>query len=95
MPKPETIKDLLIAGHIDKSEVRAIARSIFDGKTQGAGPEGYLFTAAKWDDLPETAKQFIMKAILEFKVENVLEHGEELTPDHSDFTGIDTDDADD
>ena len=88
MSKPETLKDLLAEGHISKSEIRAIAKTIFDGVTKGAGPEGYLITAAKFDDLPEGTKQHIVKAILEFKVENVFEHGEELALDHSNADSV-------
>ena len=98
MPKPDTLKDLLAAGHISLGEVRAIAKSLFDGQTTGAGPDGYVITSANWDDLPESCRQFITKAILEFKVENVLDAGERVDPDHSNADSIlaerDPDDAD-
>lgn len=73
MAKPNTLKDLLTEGHITLGDVKKIARDIFDGETTGAGPEGYLLTAAKFDDLPNHVQGFIVKAILEFKVENVLD----------------------
>lgn len=73
MTKPNTLKDLLAEGHISLSEVRVIARGMFDGETTAAGPEGYIITAANFDDLPDSARQFIVKGILEFKVKNVLD----------------------
>ncbi len=74
--KPETLKDLLAGGHIVLGEVRNIAKSIFDGKMTAAGPEGYIITAAKFDDLPDSCQQFIIKAVLEFKVTNVFDAAE-------------------
>ena len=71
--KPETLKDLLAGGHIVLGEVRNIAKSIFDGQMTAAGPEGYIITAARFDDLPDSCQQFIIKAVLEFKVTNVLD----------------------
>lgn len=80
MSKPIILKDLLREGHITLSEVRKIARDIFNGKTTAAGPEGYIITAAKFEDLPEHVQGFIVKGILEFKVENVLEAHEDFEP---------------
>ena len=71
--KPNNLKDLLRDGHITLGEVRNIAKSIFDGKTTAAGPEGYIITASKLEDLPEHVVGFIIKGILEFTVENVLD----------------------
>ena len=71
--KPSNLKDLLRDGHISLGEVRNIAKSIFDGKTTAAGPEGYIITASKLEDLPEHVVGFIIKGILEFGVENVLD----------------------
>lgn len=73
MSKPQTIQQLIHDGVAGTKDVDAIARSFFDGKTTGAWIEGYVATAASWDDLPETSKQFIRKAIGFFKVENVLD----------------------
>ena len=75
--KPETLKDLLGEGHIEVGEIRKIARGIFDGETTAAGPEGYLITAANFDDLPDACQQFIIKAVLEFHVTNVLDAAED------------------
>jgi hypothetical protein len=71
--KPKNLKDLLAGGHITKSEIRKIARTIFDGSTTAAGPEGYVITAAKFEDLSDACQQYIVKSILEFKVENVFD----------------------
>ncbi len=71
--KPETLKDLLAGGHITLGEVRNIAKSLFDGETTAAGPEGYIITAVALDKLPDHVQQFIVKGILEFQVTNVLD----------------------
>lgn len=81
MNKPNTLRDLLVAGHISLTDVRGIARMIFDGKTTAAGPlegavSGYVLTACKFDDLPEHVRGFVIKAILAFGVENVFEAAE-------------------
>ena len=73
MTKPSTLKDLLAEGHIDKTEIRKIARDIFDGSTTGAGPEGYVITAVDFDVLDERLQQYVIKTILEFPVENILD----------------------
>lgn len=73
MSKPSTLKDLLAGGHINKSEVRKIARDIFDGTTTGAGPEGYVVTSVAFDDLDERLQGYVIKTVLEFKVENVFD----------------------
>jgi hypothetical protein len=77
MNKPNTLKDLLIGSHISLQEVDTIARSIFDGETTAAGPEGYVITAVNYDDLPEHVQGFVRKAVLEFRVENVLDVAED------------------
>lgn len=76
MNKPSNLKDLMIGGHIGRSEIDAIARTLFDGKTAAAGPEGYIITAVAYDDLPKHVRDFILKAILEFSVENILDANE-------------------
>ena len=73
MSKPKTLKDLLIGQHISLREVEDIARSVFDGETTMAGPEGYLVTACKYDDLPQHIRDFVRKAFLSFTVKNVLD----------------------
>lgn len=75
MVKPTTIKDLLLGDHISKSAVKKIAQTIFNGETTATFPEleGYVVTAVKFDNLPEGTKQHIVKAVLEFKIENVLD----------------------
>lgn len=73
MNKPKTLHDLLIGQHISLREVEDIARTVFDGKTTAAGPEGYVMTACAYDDLPEHIRQFVRKAFLSFTVENVLD----------------------
>lgn len=77
MNKPKTLKDLLIGGHINRSEIETIARAIFTDATTMAGPEGYLVTGANFDDLPPHVQGFIVKAILEFGVKNVLDASED------------------
>lgn len=76
--KPKIIKDLLAGGHITIGDVKNIARSIFDGDntaegTGQGGLEGYTITACVFDDLAPHIQGFIVKAILEFKVENFLD----------------------
>lgn len=73
MNKPETLKDLMVGQYIGRNEIESIARTFFDGKTTAAGPEGYVITAVSYDDLPAHVQGFILKAILEFKIENVLD----------------------
>jgi hypothetical protein len=73
MTKPKNLKDLLAEGHISYGEVERIATSIFNGTTTAAGPEGYIITACRLDSLPAHVRDFIVKAILEFKVTNVLD----------------------
>lgn len=78
MDKPNILRDLLAAGHISLTDVRNVAREIFDGKTTAAGPgqgglEGYVLTASQFDDLPEHVQGFVIKAVLAFGVENVLD----------------------
>lgn len=87
MSKPETLRDLLAGGHIDLAEVRVIARSLFDGKTTAAGPEGYVITAVAYEDLPDHVQGFINKAILAFSVENVLDAGSDDDKEDSDNDG--------
>jgi len=76
--KPKIIKDLLANGHITVGDVKNIARSIFDGHntadgTGQGGLEGYIITACVFDDLPDHVQGFIVKAVLEFKVQNFLD----------------------
>lgn len=76
--KPKIIKDLLAGGHITIGDVKNIARSIFDGNntadgTGQGGLEGYVITACKFDDLAEHIQGFLVKAILEFNVQNFLD----------------------
>lgn len=84
MSKPETLRDLLAGGHINLTEVRVIARSIFDGETTAAGPDGYIIKAVAYDDLPDHVQGFINKAILAFSVENVLDAGSDDEEDSDD-----------
>lgn len=76
--KPKIIKDLLSSGHITIGDTKNIARSIFDGHntaegTGQGGLEGYVITACKFDELAEHIQGFIIKAILEFQVQNFLD----------------------
>ncbi len=76
--KPKIIKDLLAGGHITIGDVRNVARSIFDGEntadgTGQGGLEGYVITACMFDELPDHVQGFLVKAILEFKVQNFLD----------------------
>jgi hypothetical protein len=95
MSKPSTLKDLLVGQHISLREVEDIARTVFDGETTAAGPEGYVITACRYDDLPDHIQQFVRKAFLSFTVENVLD------VDHSNADSVladedpDEDDAED
>lgn len=87
--KPNTLKDLLGGGHIAIHEVDTIARGLFDGKTTAAGPEGYIIIAVNFDDLPEHVRGFIRKAVLEFKVENVLDVDDADLSDLSNYDPVD------
>lgn len=83
--KPQKIKDLMMSGNASAQDIQRIAEGIFDGETTAAGPaqgglECYVITACKFTDLPLHVQGFIVKAILEFKVENVLDAAE----DHDD-----------
>ena len=73
MSKPNTLQDLLIAGEITEGDIKKIARDIFDGVTDGPGPQGYIITAVHFDDLPDSCQQFVVKAIAMFTVENILD----------------------
>lgn len=82
--KPKIIKDLLAGGHITIGDVRNIARSIFDGHntaegTGQGGLEGYVITACDFDSLPDHVQGFLVKAILEFSVQNFLDVKEEAS----------------
>lgn len=100
MDKPNTLRDLLAAGHISLTDVRNIARMVFNGETTAAGPaeggiEGYVLTACKFDDLPEHVQGFVIKAILAFGVENVLDAENDSEPhymrrDADDLDPVDT-----
>jgi len=81
MNKPKTLHDLLIGQHISLREIDDIARTVFDGKTTAAGPEGYVITACVYDDLPDHIRQFVRKAFLSFTIENVLDASEPFTID--------------
>jgi hypothetical protein len=93
MNKPKTMQDLLIRQHIGINDIRAVAREIFDGETTGAGPEGYVITACSYDDLPEHVQGFINKAVLAFKVENVLDANEPEDRREADVASFAEDDA--
>lgn len=95
MSKPETLRDLLAGGHINLAEVRVIARSLFDGETTAAGPNGYIIKAVAYDDLPEHVQGFINKAILAFSVENVLDAGSDNAEDFDDGEDTGTDESED
>ena len=73
MNEINTLKDLHIGGHLSRAEVTNIAKSLFDGKTEMAGPDGYVITACDYDKLPEHIQGFIFKAILDFKATNILD----------------------
>lgn len=71
--KPKTMLDLKIGGHVGVHEIEAIARAMFDGETVMAGPEGYVVTVARFEDLSDSTRSFIRKAVLAFTVENILD----------------------
>ncbi len=79
MGKPTKLKDLMIGQHIGRGEVECIARALFNDATTMAGPQGYLVTGVNFDDLPPHVQGFILKAILEFSVENILDAAEDVT----------------
>jgi hypothetical protein len=85
MSKPSNLKELLRDGHISIGEVCKIAESIFDGQTTSAGPEGYMITAVHFEDLPNHVRGFILKGILEFKVQNILDVAEQRPSEPSVF----------
>lgn len=76
MSKPATIKDLLIGDHVSRLSVKKLAQTIFDGKsvvTTVEGLEGYVVTLPRFDDLSDPTKQYIVKALLDARVANVLD----------------------
>ena len=73
MSKPDILRDLKESGHLSVGDVETIARTIFNEHTTMAGPAGYIITACNYDDLPPHVREFIRKAILQFKVKNVLD----------------------
>lgn len=77
MSKPKTVKDLFIGQHISLNDVEDLARAVFDGETSAAGPDGYIVTACKYDDLPRHIREFTRKAFMYFTVENVLDAAED------------------
>lgn len=84
MKKPNTMKDLMAGGYVGRNEVETIARALFNDATTMAGPEGYLVTGVNYDDLPPHVQGFIVKAILQFSVENVLDAGKDNEPSEVD-----------
>ena len=90
MSKPKTLHDLLLGQHITLREVEDIARSVFDGKTTAAGPEGYVITAATYDELPPHLRDSVRKAFFHCTVENVLD-ANEADEDETEVEGWDDD----
>jgi hypothetical protein len=72
MPKPEFLRDL------DRSEERKAAKLLFNGQTT-VHLEGYVVTLPNFDDLGDHVQMFIMKAIGQGTLRNVLE---DLRTDH-------------
>ena len=77
MGKPKTLHDLLIRQLVSLKEIEDIARTVFDGVTTAAGPEGYVMTACKYDDIPDHIKPFVRKAFFSFTIENVFDAAED------------------
>jgi len=74
MAKFKTLKDMMIAGQLTTGEVRRMATCLFNDMMPLAGaPEGYTAKAPNFDALPDSCKQFIIKALLEGKVTNILD----------------------
>ena len=84
MSKPNTIQQLYSSGDVTMRDVDRIASSIFEHTSQMHGIlEGYVVHMPDFDDLPDTCKQFIRKALMSAKVQNVLDAAEEVTADHA------------
>lgn len=78
MPKPNTIKDLMAAGDVSRHDVEEVARVIFNSDevnypASDALDAPYDVTLPDFDNLPDAARQFVIKALLECTVVNTLD----------------------
>lgn len=74
MSKPETLKELMIAGDLTMGEARRLTRKVFNGNevlVQDLIP--YTITVPNLDDLPDHVTSFVIKAMLEASIVNVMD----------------------
>ena len=90
MTKPNQLQDLIINGGVSQRDVDRLARRLFTVEDSTPIIEGYTTTMPNFDDLPDTCKQFIRKAIAFSTVKNILDV--EIQPeDTGGFYGSDDD----
>jgi len=78
MTKPNKLQDLIIDGQVSQRDVDSLARRLFTIEDSTPIIEGYTTTMPNFDDLPDTCKQFIRKALGFSTVQNILEKNTEL-----------------
>lgn len=74
MTRPSTLKELMQAGDLTMGEARRITVNIFDSKVivpQNVIP--YSVTMPAFNDLPDHVQQFVIKAMLESAIVNLLD----------------------
>lgn len=90
MAKPETLKDLMIAGDLTMGEARRLTRKVFNDVNvleQDLIP--YQVTLPVFDSLPDHVQQFLIKAVLEASIVNVMENQIEVLGDDNPDEGFD------
>ncbi len=73
MTKPTTIQNLILDSGVSQRDVDRLARRLFTIEDSTPIIEGYTTTMPNFDDLPDTCKQFIRKALAFSTVVNVLD----------------------
>ena len=77
MSKPNTLQELCAETLVTQGGMNKIAKSIFTGTTEiFGGVEVYVITLPDFDVIPDSCQQFIRKALMFSKVENVLDYDE-------------------
>jgi hypothetical protein len=82
MSKPETIKDLEIAGAFSKTDGRALASEFLSGYggvfySEVASLQGYEIAMPKFEDLDQGLQGYLVKVVIEATVTNVLDAADE------------------
>lgn len=69
----------MASGHVTRRDVEKIAESIFDPDSPVSNDVaissivGYVLTMPRWTDLPPHVRGFVLKALLECRVTNILD----------------------